>query len=74
MNFSLKPCSPLLFEVLMLRPLLIATLLASAAPAAFGQVPKPADVAVAPHWIYDDVPAAFAKAKETGKPILALFR
>jgi hypothetical protein len=41
---------------------------------ASAQASKVKDIAVAPHWIYDDVPAAFARAKETGKPILALFR
>ncbi|HZN62850.1 MAG TPA: hypothetical protein VFC90_10650 [Planctomycetota bacterium] len=25
-------------------------------------------------WIYDDLSAAFAEAKKTGKPILAVFR
>lgn len=35
---------------------------------------KAKDAAVAPHWVYDDIPAAFARARETGKPILALFR
>ena len=25
-------------------------------------------------WIYDDLPAAFAEAKKTGKPIVAVFR
>jgi hypothetical protein len=35
---------------------------------------RPKDPNVAPHWIYDDVPAAFAKASHSGKPILALFR
>lgn len=39
-----------------------------------GQAKKPKDIEVAPHWIYDDVPAAFAQAKRSGKPILALFR
>ena len=39
-----------------------------------GQGKKPQDIEVAPHWIYDDVPAAFAQAKRSGKPILALFR
>jgi len=29
---------------------------------------------VAEHWIYDDVEKAFEQAKETGKPILAVFR
>lgn len=33
-----------------------------------------ADDRVAPHWIYDDFPAAAAQAKATGKPILALLR
>lgn len=44
--------------------------------AASGQGPKlkVKDTVLAPHWIYDDVPAAFARAKETGKPILVLFR
>jgi hypothetical protein len=54
---------------------LLAMVLALGVPAAaFAQAPKVKDVAVAPHWIYDDVPAAFARARETGKPILALFR
>ena len=39
-----------------------------------GQVKKPQDIEVAAHWIYDDIPAAFAQAKQSGKPILALFR
>jgi hypothetical protein len=39
-----------------------------------GQVKKPQDIEVSPHWIYDDVPAAFAQAKQSGKPLLALFR
>jgi hypothetical protein len=39
-----------------------------------GQVKKPKDIEIAPHWIYDDLPAAFAQAKRSGKPILALFR
>ena len=39
-----------------------------------GQGKKPQDIEVSPHWIYDDVPAAFAQAKQSGKPILALFR
>ncbi len=55
----------------------ITTLLAVATmvpAAAFGQVKKPQDIEVAAHWIYDDVPAAFAQAKQLGKPILALFR
>lgn len=42
--------------------------------AAIGQVKKPQDIEVAPHWIYDDMPAALAQAKRLGKPILALFR
>lgn len=25
-------------------------------------------------WIYDDIPAAFAAAAKTGKPVLAVFR
>lgn len=25
-------------------------------------------------WIYDDLPAAFAEGRKTGKPILAVFR
>ena len=25
-------------------------------------------------WIYDDVPAGFARAKKTGKPLLFVFR
>jgi hypothetical protein len=27
-----------------------------------------------PDWIYDDLPAAFAEARKSGKPILAVFR
>ncbi len=41
---------------------------------ALGQPKKPQDIEVAPHWIYDDVQAAFAQAQQSGKPILALFR
>jgi len=29
---------------------------------------------VNPAWIYDDLPAATAAAKQSGKPILAVFR
>ena len=29
---------------------------------------------VEPTWIYDDVEAGYAKAKETGKPLLVAFR
>ncbi len=29
---------------------------------------------VNPAWIYDDLPAATAAAKQSGKPILAIFR
>lgn len=25
-------------------------------------------------WIYDDLPAAFAQAQKTGRPLLAVFR
>ena len=32
------------------------------------------DDAIAARWIYDDWPAAQARAKQTGKPILAVFR
>jgi hypothetical protein len=32
------------------------------------------DTAVHPEWIYDDLPAAFAAAAKSGKPILAIFR
>lgn len=32
------------------------------------------DTAIGSHWIYDDFAKATAVAKETGKPILALFR
>ena len=42
--------------------------------AVLGQVKKPQDIEIAPHWIYDDVPAALAQARQSGKPILALFR
>lgn len=29
---------------------------------------------VAEGWIYDDIEAGYAKAKETGKPLLIVFR
>jgi hypothetical protein len=32
------------------------------------------DIETAPHWIYDDLPKAFAQAKDTGKPILVVLR
>ncbi len=32
------------------------------------------DVELGQSWVYDDVDAAFARAKATGKPVLALFR
>ena len=42
--------------------------------AVVGQVKKQQDIEVAPHWIYDDIPAALDQARRSGKPILALFR
>jgi hypothetical protein len=32
------------------------------------------DIPIAPHWIYDDLPAAVAEAKSTGKPLLVVLR
>jgi len=32
------------------------------------------DTNVADHWIYDDIAACFAEARETGKPLLVTFR
>jgi len=32
------------------------------------------DPDLAPHWIYDDLPAATAQAKQTGKPLLVVLR
>jgi hypothetical protein len=32
------------------------------------------DIPVADHWIYDDLPAAIAQAKESGKPLLVVLR
>ncbi|MDX1944778.1 MAG: Trx7/PDZ domain-containing (seleno)protein [Pirellulaceae bacterium] len=32
------------------------------------------DIEVADHWIYDDLPAAIAQAKATGKPLLVVLR
>ena len=32
------------------------------------------DIEVAPHWVYDDLPAAIAEAKESGKPLLVVLR
>jgi serine protease Do len=32
------------------------------------------DIEIAPHWIYDDLPAALDQARATGKPVLAVFR
>ena len=29
---------------------------------------------VGAHWIYDDFPQAMARAKQTGQPLLVLFR
>ena len=34
-------------------------------------VPMPDD---GPGWIYEDIEAGYAKAKETGKPLLVAFR
>ena len=32
------------------------------------------DTQVEPHWIYDDIPKAFAQGKATDKPLLVVFR
>jgi hypothetical protein len=32
------------------------------------------DTNVADHWIYDDIAAGFADARESGKPLLVTFR
>jgi len=32
------------------------------------------DLAAKPPWIYDDLPAGYAQAKKTGKPLLVVFR
>jgi hypothetical protein len=32
------------------------------------------DTEVAAGWIYDDLPAGYAEAKKTGKPMLIVFR
>jgi serine protease Do len=32
------------------------------------------DVDLVGNWIYDDLPAAYAEAKKTGKPLLVVFR
>lgn len=48
--------------------------LSSAAPAQSPLQQELKDLNLAPHWIYDDLPAALAKAKETGKPILVVLR
>lgn len=32
------------------------------------------DVPLVGPWIYDDVPAGFAEAKRTGKPLAVIFR
>jgi hypothetical protein len=53
---------------------------ALAAFTALQQMPKDAlktalkDTEVQGDWIYDDLPAGFAEAKKTGKPMLVVFR
>ena len=32
------------------------------------------DLQIAGPWIYNDLPAGFAEAKKTGKPLLVVFR
>ena len=32
------------------------------------------DLEVAGNWIYDDIPAGFAQAQKSGKPLLVVFR
>jgi hypothetical protein len=32
------------------------------------------DIAVAPHWLYDDLPRALAQARQSGKPLLVVLR
>ncbi len=58
----------------------LALALALAAPAA-AQTPREkkvrddkAKVEAAGYWIYNDLPRAFAEAKQTGKPVVAVFR
>jgi hypothetical protein len=34
----------------------------------------PADAGIDARWIYDDVPKGLAQAKESGKPLLLVFR
>jgi hypothetical protein len=33
-----------------------------------------ADTGLGEHWVYDDIPAAMARATETDKPLMAVFR
>jgi hypothetical protein len=52
----------------------IALLLTSAVRAASPLGESLKDIEVAPHWIYDDLPAAIAEAKRSGKPLLVVLR
>ena len=52
----------------------IALLLTSPVRAASPLGESLKDIDVAPHWIYDDLPAAIAEAKESGKPLLVVVR
>lgn len=55
--------------------LLAAASVALAAPAPRAPHPKlQADADIDARWIYDDVPRALAQAKESGKPLLLVFR
>jgi hypothetical protein len=57
--------------------LLAALVLASAAPQAKNgkeAVRRQLKDEIVGNWIYDDMPAGFAEARKTGKPILVTFR
>ena len=60
----------------LLSLLILGTLLSvgpeSRAQSSLGQSLK--DIEPAPHWIYDDLPAAFAEARTSGKPLLVVIR
>jgi hypothetical protein len=53
---------------------LVASLMVGAAFAPLDLQTGLKDTQVAPHWVYDDLPKGFARAKTTGKPLMVVFR
>ena len=56
----------------LLTAVALASLAQGTAAQSLGESLK--DIPVAGHWIYDDLPAAIAEAKQTGKPLLVVLR